>query len=334
MYDVVETLPDTHLSVTRDVSLVRWRLGTRIAFRFCAVYFTLYILATQMISSLASLPQLSGYPPLSTMTTWVATSLMGFSAPLVILSGSGDKPFDWALSASLLVVAAAVTVVWSVVDRSRASYVGLWAWFHRFVSLAVGATMISYGLAKAIPLQMPFPSLARLLEPYGHFSLMGVLWAQVGASPAFERFTGAVELSAGILLFIPGLGLLGAVVSLLASTFIFVLNMTYDVPVKLFSLHLVVMSLLLLAPHRTRLLNVFVLNRPASPLTETPLVRRPIGRRVVVGLQLALGVWLVYSNFTDSVQARARFGSTARNHRCTASGTSKRWRSTAMCGRH
>lgn len=171
--------------------------------------------------------------------------------------------------------------------------------------------MISYGLAKVIPLQMPFPSLARLLEPYGHFSLMGVLWAQVGASPAFERFTGVVELSAGILLFIPGLGLLGAVVSLLASTFIFVLNMTYDVPVKLFSFHLVVMSLLLLAPHRTRLLNVFVFNRPASPLTETPLILRPIGRRVIVGLQLALCVWLAYSNLADSIQARTRYGSTA-----------------------
>ena len=140
---------------------------------------------------------------------------------------------------------------------------------------------------------------------------MGVLWAQVGASPAFERFTGIVELSAGILLFIPGLGLLGAVVSLLASTFIFVLNMTYDVPVKLFSFHLVVMSLLLLAPHRTRLLNMFVFNRPASPLTESPLIRRPIGRRVIVGLQLALCVWLVYSNLADSIQARTRYGSTA-----------------------
>ena len=264
-----------------------------------------------MIGSLLGLPPLSSVPPLRTLATWVATSLWGFSAPLVIQSGSGDKPFDWALAFSLLAIASAVTVVWSLVDRSRASYVGLCAWFHLFVRLSVGATMISYGMAKAIPLQMPFPSLSRLLEPYGHFSLMGVLWAQVGASPAFERFTGFVELSGGILLFIPGLALLGAVVSLLASTFIFVLNMTYDVPVKLFSLHLVVMSLLLLAPERKRLLNVFLLNRAAAPRTETPLVRRPLVRRVVVGLQLALGVWLVYTGFSSSLQARARFGSAA-----------------------
>ena len=42
--------------------------------------------------------------------------------------------------------------------------------------------MVSYGMVKAIPLQMPSPSLTRLLEPYGNFSPMGVLWASVGAS--------------------------------------------------------------------------------------------------------------------------------------------------------
>ena len=311
MYDLIEQVPDIVIPATALLPAVRWRLGTRIAFRFCAAYFTLYVLATQMIGSLLSLPALSSFPPLRTLTTWVATGLWGFSAPLVIQSGSGDKPFDWALSASLLAIASAVTVVWSLLDRSRPSYVGLCAWFHLFVRLSVGATMISYGMAKAIPLQMPFPSLTRLLEPYGQFSLMGVLWAQVGASPAFERFTGFVELSAGVLLFIPGLTLLGAVASLLASTFIFVLNMTYDVPVKLFSLHLVVMSLLLLAPERRRLLNVFVLNRAAGPRTAAPLVRRPLGRRVLVGLQLALGACLVFTNLAGSVQARATYGSAA-----------------------
>ena len=44
--------------------------------------------------------------------------------------------------------------------------------------------------------------------------------------------------------------------------------MTYDVPVKLFSLHLVVMSLLLLAPERTRLLNVFLSEPRGSASTR------------------------------------------------------------------
>ena len=44
-----------------------------------------------------------------------------------------------------------------------------------------------------------------------------------------------------------GLTLLGAITARLAATFVFVLNMTSDVPLKLCSLHLVVMSLVLQA---------------------------------------------------------------------------------------
>jgi hypothetical protein len=48
-YEVLEKAPDAVLPATRVLPTVRWRLGTCIAFRFCAAYFTLYILATQMI---------------------------------------------------------------------------------------------------------------------------------------------------------------------------------------------------------------------------------------------------------------------------------------------
>jgi hypothetical protein len=313
MYDALDHAPEAAISPAPVVAPppVHWRFATRIAFRFFATYFTLYIVSTQMIGSLFGLPPLARVPAIEAMVSWVAVRVWGFKMPLVLFSGSGDKPFDYALAFTLLIVSVVVTVLWSLIDRRRPNYVRLHAWFRLFLRLAVGATMIGYGMAKAIPLQMSFPSLTRLLEPYGQFSLMGVLWAQVGASPAFERFTGFVELTAGCLLFIPGLTLLGAVTSLLASTFIFVLNMTYDVPVKLFSLHLVVMSLVLLAPDWSRLFKVLVLNRATDRREEAALAVKPIGRRALVGLQLALGALLLVTNFLGNMQAQSRFGSAA-----------------------
>jgi hypothetical protein len=313
MHDALDHAPEAAISPTPVATPppVHWRLATRIAFRFFATYFTLYIVSTQMIGSMFGLPPLVRVPLIEAMVSWVAVRVWGFSMPLVLFSGSGDKPFDYALAFTLLIVSVVVTVLWSLIDRRRPNYVRLHAWLRLLLRLAVGATMISYGMSKAIPLQMPFPGLTRLLEPYGQFSLMGVLWAQVGASPAFERFTGFVELTAGCLLFIPGLTLLGAVTSLLASTFIFVLNMTYDVPVKLFSLHLVVMSLVLLAPDWSRLVKVFVLNRAADRREEAALAVKPMVRRAAVGVQLALGAWLLFSNFTGRMQALSMYGSAA-----------------------
>src|SRR4029077_1389650 len=130
---------------------------------------------------------------------------------------------------------------------------------------SLGSTMLTYGMVKAVPLQMSAPGLTRLLEPFGNFSPMGVLWASIGASKGYEMFAGFMELIAGTLLFIPQLATLGAMVSFADSVQIFTLNMTSDVPVKLFSFQLVLMSLFLIAPEASRIANVLVFNRTADP---------------------------------------------------------------------
>jgi hypothetical protein len=119
---------------------------------------------------------------------------------------------------------------------------------------------------KAVPLQMPFPFLTRLVEAYGNFSPMGNLWAFVGASRPYESFVGCAEMLGGLLLIVPRTTILGALVSLADLTQVFVLNMTYDVPVKLLSFHLLLMALFLLAPDLRRLCGFFFLSQPAHGL--------------------------------------------------------------------
>ena len=302
--------------VSANFSPVTWHLITRIAFRFAAVYFTLYIVSTQMISGLlvvpgVDIPPLSSVPPLLNLTSWVATEVFGFSKPLVLVSGSGDKPFDWTLVACLLAISGVLTAVWSLLDRRRPSYVGLHKWFRLFLRFGLGSTMLTYGMIKAIPLQMSYPSLIRLLEPYGHFSLMGVLWSHMGSSPAYQMFTGFVELLAAVLLFIPGLTVLGALIGLATSTQVFVLNMAYDTPVKLFSFHLIVMSLVLLAPDMKRLFNVLVPGRAVGPASHPPLFRNRVLRFLAIAAQLCVGAWLVFSAFNADMESWRRRGPNA-----------------------
>ena len=286
---------------------VRWRLATRFGFRFCVVYFGLYILATQMFFSMfpwpwGRVPSLGQLPALRTATSWVATEVFKFPKPLTMFSGSGDKPYDFALLALLLSVAVLGTALWSILDRERPHYTTLHTWFRIFLRFGLGGTMVAYGTVKVFPLQMPYPYLTRLLEPYGHFSLMGVLWAEIGASPAYEMLTGLVELTAGVLLFIPGLTTAGAFLALVATTQIFVLNMTYDVPVKLFSGQLIVMSLVLLAPEAKRLFSVLILNRSAGPSTQPTLGHSRRSRRLAIAAQTLVGAWIVGVAFSQGLQ--------------------------------
>jgi uncharacterized membrane protein YphA (DoxX/SURF4 family) len=203
----------------------------------------------------------------------------------------------------LLVIATVATVVWSVLDRKRENYVTLYKWFRLAIRLCLAGQMFTYGLVKLVPLQMPYPYLNKLVEPFGNFSPMGVLWGSIGSSPAYEMFAGSAEMMGGILLVVPRTTMLGALVCLADMTQVFMLNMTYDVPVKLLSFHLILLSLFLLAPDVRRLANLFFLDRPAGPSTEPPLFATRRANSIAVAAQIIFCVTLVgvglYGSWSD-----------------------------------
>lgn len=285
----------------------RWNLATRIAFRFSFLYFTLYVLTTQMLGGLLPFNWAGGlgFAALTrSLIPWIGTHIFHIGYQYSFQStGSGDKTVDYLQAFTLLMIGVAVTVIWSLLDRRRSSYPGLNKWFRLFLRFALGTTMLSYGMVKAIPLQMSAPGLQRLLEPYGHFSPMGVLWASIGASKGYEMFAGFMELTAAVLLFIPQLSLLGAMVAFADSVQIFTLNMTYDVPVKLFSLHLILMSLVLIAPEASRIARVLVFNRTAEPSQQPPLFRRRRLALIALALQLGCGAYLTLDQYSGARQS-------------------------------
>jgi len=279
-----------------ESSVPDWRLPTRLAFRFFVVYFSLYVLLTQMLAGLVKRPN-GGGPSLAFLANglvaWVGAHIFHITAAPT-LSGSGDKLYDWVQAFTLVLMAMLGAAIWSALDRRRRSYDRTYRYFRVFLRFALGSTMLTYGLAKAIPLQMPAPSLTRLLEPYGNFSPMGVLWYSIGASFPYERFVGCAEIAAAVLLFVPRTARLGALVALADTIEIFTLNMTYDVPVKLFSFHLVVMSAFLAAPDLGRLVRVVFADGARSVWAA--------------GAQIAFGVYLVAVGYSGARQQWTSFG--------------------------
>lgn len=191
-----------------------------------------------------------------------------------------------------MLIATVATAIWSVVSRRRTEHARLYGWFRLFLRIALGATLLYYGMAKVIPAQMPTLDLIRLVEPFGNFSPMGVLWASTGASPAYEIVTGCVEVLAGLLLFFPVTSLVGALLGLMAATMVFLANMTYDVNVKLFSFHLIALSLFLLAPNARPLFDLFIRHRAGSLRSEPAVGGSPsVWRKIVI----AQAVFCVYT---------------------------------------
>ena len=296
----------------------RWSAQKRAAFRFALLYFGLYCITTQILGGLFPLPKIeipdpATLPPVRPVVIWTAAHVFHVKTPLVYTgSGSGDKTFDWVLAFCTAVVAAVGALVWSVLDRRRENYARLYRWFHLGMRFAVGSELLLYGMVKLVPLQMPFPPLARLLEPFGNFSPMGVLWSSIGASPAYEMCTGSAELLGGVLLFFPRTAMLGALVCLADAVEIFALNMTYDVPVKLFSFHLIVMSLILLGPELRRMARFFVGAGTVEPSPMPRPGRRAVAAQAICGLLLlagnAYGAWSSWRQYGGGAPKSELYG--------------------------
>ena len=280
----------------------RWSIASRIAFRFSFVYFGLFCLANQIITSLVPLPNVdipdpASFRPISTVVLWTEAHVLRIAHPIPWAeTGSGDRIFDWATTFCLLIVSVFATALWSILDRKRQNYSTLYKWFLLFIRFALAGQMISYGMNKAFPLQMPFPFLTTLLEPYRNLSPMGVLWSSIGASQAYEIFAGCAELLGGIMLIFPRTAMLGALVCLVDMIQVFMLNMTYDVPVKLLSFQLLLLALFLLAPDLKRLVSFFLLNRATEPSTQPLLFATRRANRFAFAAQIVFGVWLLGMN--------------------------------------
>ncbi|ONM46184.1 DoxX family protein [Nocardia donostiensis] len=294
--------PEREAEETRpEPEIPRWHPLTRVALRFAIVYFGLFCLmlgqTIMVFLGIAHqwLPDQVMMWPLETVEPaleWVGREVFGVEAVLRE-SGSGDQAVIWVMVFCALIVAAAVTVVWSVLDRRRQAYPKLGAWFFTVIRLLLAGQMLFYGIAKAIPTQMPPPSLTALLQPYGEMSPASVLWLQVGSSPVYEILLGCAELFGGLLLLLPRTATLGAMLSLVSMAQVFVLNMTFDVPVKLLSFHLLLLSLVLLAPQARRMADMFLLQRRADPAVQPRLFDSHRARRIGGAVQAVLAVWLV-----------------------------------------
>ena len=72
---------------------------------------------------------------------------------------------------------------------------------------------------------------------------------------------------------------------------VFMLNMCYDVPVKLMSLHFLVMALLLIAPDAPRLAGVLFFDRRVEPVRVAPLFARRWLDRAPHAALFLFGLW-------------------------------------------
>src|SRR5436305_5858537 len=178
----------------------RWNPATRIAFRFVFSYFCLFFVIGQLIDLLPFSDFLARkYAAFwYVIVAWVDKNILHTGYGIYLLEGRAavsNTAFGSILFLCYVTLAAAATVIWSVLDRRRPHYTRLHQGLRLLVRFSLALAMIHYGALKVIPTQMIAPPpLGVLTQRVGDLAPMRLLWIFMGASPAYETFTGCAEL--------------------------------------------------------------------------------------------------------------------------------------------
>jgi len=291
-----------------------WTTTQKLAFRFFLLFFVLYIL----INPNGVLEGINIFFGLytgivHTFIVWSAKHVLHLAKPITIFTnGSGDTTYDYLVILLIAILSVTGTLIWSILDQKRLNYNKLLYWLTVIVRYYIAITMVTYGCFKIIKLQFPAPSLGQLLQPLGNFSPMGLEWSYMGYSTGFNYVTGFAEIICGLLLFFRKTTTLGAIAGVVVIGNVMAVNYCFDVPVKLLSTMLVVMSLFLLVKDSKRLINFFLLNKDAPPaLLEPPRFKFKWKNITLTVTKYLLIVYVVYSTLLGAIYAGASRGDDA-----------------------
>ena len=270
---------------------MNWTFSQKMAFRFFGIYFFLFAMSNQFLPSFAFDAMWQKIAP------WFGKTFLDVQID-TFSNGSGDTTYNYVCLLLYAVIAFFSTMVWSILDRSRQNYNSLLQWFTLLIRLYIFYQMVLYGLAKLFYLQFQPPGFWRLIQPYGDSSPMGILWTFMGQSKGYTIFAGLGEFVGGMLLLHRRTTLLGSLIVFGVMANVMAMNFFYDVPVKILSSHLVLMSLFLIVLNYKNLLNIFLLNRPTHVVEHLPYFKNPkleraknITKWILVIVGLILGIF-------------------------------------------
>ena len=293
-----------------------WPLWRKVIFRFFFIFLALQMAPWTWLDDIPGVTFVTKY--YETLNDWAVDKgnahLFHVRPVLVPVNGSGDTSYGWAQVWLFLSLALLGCLVWSFTDRRRKNYTRLNYWLCLFARYYLILFAFNYGLIKLFAMQMYFPSLHQLATPLGDLLPMRFSWLFIGYSKPYQVFSGIMETVAGLMLLNRRTATLGVLIATGVFLNVTMLNLSYDIPVKIFSMELTLVSLFLLAQEAGRLWNFFVLNKAVAADTAYrfpyPKKWMRIGRVVLklafVILFIGLPIFKDYAYYEDNNKIAAK----------------------------
>lgn len=250
----------------KNLTITYWRYYTK---KIVMLFVLLFIVSFSFPHYF--LPDIGAYTHtfFETLVYWFGKNILQIKKPYTIELIS-DSTGMYINVLMLFCIAIIVAFVWQQLDKNNFAE-KIFNWFIVFVRYYLALQMLVYGFSKLFKWQFYLPEPNTLFTTIGNNYKDILFWSTMGISRTYSVFTGLCEVIAALLLLFRRTNLLGALATFIIMLNVLLLNLCFDISVKLYSMFLIFLSLLLIAPFLKNLYHFFVLQKPTQlNVSENP----------------------------------------------------------------
>jgi hypothetical protein len=156
--------------------------------------------------------------------------------------------------------------------------------------------LLKYGVDKLLLQQFYTPKPNILFTPVGEMSKDILFWTSMGTSTSYNWFMALLEIIPGLLLLHSKTRELAALIAFGVLLNVFMVNIGFDISVKLFSIYLLFCSIYLIQPFTSKLIRLLVMKKEiqlaTAPkiLSSSPLIKRLMKSTVICFFALEISI--------------------------------------------
>jgi uncharacterized membrane protein YphA (DoxX/SURF4 family) len=296
--------------MSADLTNSNWSNAGKTSFRVVAVFVLLFVCSFSFPHNY--LPDIGSYTHVffEKLVQWFGSNILHIKHPYTVELIS-DSTGMYINVLVLLLLAILISLLWALVYK-RTNYPKCYYWFLVCIRYYLAMQLLVYGLDKVFKQQFYLPEPNTLFTTLGNTYKDLLYWSTMGVSRTYSIFTGLLEIVAALLLFFRRTQLLAACIATAIMFNVLLLNISFDISVKLYAMFLLLLCLLLLVPYVKNLYAFFLLHKPVQyrPTTQNPLYKRVWQYRLIKLLVIAcilfdcLSGYIASKNFNDDQQPR------------------------------
>ncbi|GGC12667.1 hypothetical protein GCM10011386_00400 [Parapedobacter defluvii] len=175
----------------------------------------------------------------------------------------------------LLVLAIVVGVIWTFLDKKSINYSKLYYWARVLVRYRLAYGMVGWGLKKAFPMQMVYPTIGMLNTPFVDMAEKKLYWSHVGVSFGYTVFLGFAEIIPGLLLLHRKTASLGGALAAVVCLNICIANHAYDAGVAVPAAYFTLLGIFVAWYDLPKIWDLLVNQKNVAPYRYYPVLSGP-----------------------------------------------------------